>query len=290
MQKSESTFPPWRQPGVADGHVPELLQTTLIELEHAVTIDAIWAILVQLGSKVRLPHVDLVYVDKQTDQKIPFLKKNYNTDWLDKIYADTELSPWADIRLAKSNRLTPTLSGVQFPENTSDLTPLQDQAMEEAAKNGLGASFSIPVSVHSPPYHGIITFSGEASRRETLAILRAHGWALQTCSLLGFGKMMVACQEEFRERANVTDKQADILRHIGLGYKDRDIAERLGVTVSAVRQRMTAMTKNTGLQSRAELAALAMSLGLLPDPTTTERRRAAEESLRTPPTFWGMRR
>ena len=46
----------------------------------------------------------------------------------------------------------------------------------------------------------------------------------------------------------------------------KDVAELAGVSVSAVRQRMNALCAKTGLGSRAELAALAMTLGLLPDP------------------------
>ena len=58
---------------------------------------------------------------------------------------------------------------------------------------------------------------------------------------------------------------------IGMGLQDKVIAERLGVTVSAVRQRMNNILAKTGLNNRADLAALAMSVGLVPDPLSRER-------------------
>ncbi len=53
---------------------------------------------------------------------------------------------------------------------------------------------------------------------------------------------------------------------IGQGLQDKQVAFELGVSISAVRQRMNHLLDKTGRQSRAELAALAMSLGILPDP------------------------
>ncbi|MEM6729706.1 MAG: hypothetical protein AAF618_14470, partial [Pseudomonadota bacterium] len=40
----------------------------------------------------------------------------------------------------------------------------------------------------------------------------------------------------------------------------------LGISISAVRQRMAALQDKTGLANRTDLAALAMSLGIVPDP------------------------
>ena len=71
---------------------------------------------------------------------------------------------------------------------------------------------------------------------------------------------------EFPERNRITPKQLELLELIGAGLQDKQIADRLRVSVSAVRQRLSALSQNTGMTSRAELAALAMSLGVLPDP------------------------
>ena len=47
---------------------------------------------------------------------------------------------------------------------------------------------------------------------------------------------------------------------------DKQIATELGVSVSAVRQRLTVVQNKTGAQNRADLAALAMRMGLISDP------------------------
>ena len=291
MQSPESTFPAWRQPGVTDGHVPELLQTTLSDLEHAKTSKDVWDVILQLASTVRLPYVDLVYAPSERAEAPPSVRKNYKSDWLDHVYAGSGSSGWRNLRLPLSHGLSPTLTGLNFQENHPDLTVIQQRAYEAAANNGLASSFAIPVAMHVPPYQGTLTFSGEASRREVLAILRAHGWALQTVALTGFTKLIIAHLNEFKAGANMTDKQADILRLLGRGMKDREISDCLGVTVSAVRQRMTALSNNTGLQSRAELAALAMSLGLLGDPTQPQFKDASiVKPAQRRGSGWGIRR
>ncbi len=295
MPSPESTFPAWRQPGVTDGHVPELLQTTLGELDLAKTSKEVWGTILQLGTTVRLPYVDLVYkAPNQTDTPAK-VWKNYNSDWLDRALGASHHCPWSAFRAPLTQGLTPRLAGQQFLDKDTKITVPLESAYEAAASNGLPSSFVVPVSMHAPPYKGTLSFSGDASRRETLAILRAHGWALQTVALVGFNKLITTQLREFSAGANITEKQSDILRLLGEGLKDREIADCLGVTVSAVRQRMTSMSKNTGLHTRAELAALAMSLGLLSDPT--QPRDATETngqiSLKTAAkrtSGWGIRR
>lgn len=295
MPSPESTFPAWRQPGVTDGHVPELLQTTLGELDLAKTSKDVWGTILQLGTTVRLPYVDLVYKAPHQTEQAATVWKNYNSDWLDRALGTSHQCPWTAFRAPLTQGLTPRLAGQQFLEKDTKTTAPLESAYEAAASNGLTSSFVVPVSMHAPPYKGTLSFSGDASRRETLAILRAHGWALQTVAIVGFTKLITTQLREFSAGANITEKQSDILRLLGEGLKDREIADCLGVTVSAVRQRMTSMSKNTGLHTRAELAALAMSLGLLSDPT--QPRGASETngqiSLKTAAkrtSGWGIRR
>ena len=83
---------------------------------------------------------------------------------------------------------------------------------------------------------------------------------------MGHQRYMTHFAAEFTERNAISDKQRELLEMIGGGMQDKVIAERLGISVSAVRQRMNNILAKTGLGNRAELAALAMSMGLLPDP------------------------
>ncbi|MEC8581443.1 MAG: hypothetical protein VXZ18_11905 [Pseudomonadota bacterium] len=275
--------------------MPELLQTTLRELDLAKTSKEVWGTILQLGTTVRLPYIDLVYKAPHQSEQAATVWKNYNSDWLDRALGASHHCPWTAFRAPLTQGLTPRLAGQQFLDKDTKTTAPLESAYEAAASNGLPSSFVVPVSMHAPPYKGTLSFSGDASRRETLAILRAHGWALQTVALVGFTKLITTQLREFSAGANITEKQSDILRLLGEGLKDREIADCLGVTVSAVRQRMTSMSKNTGLHTRAELAALAMSLGLLSDPT--QPRDATETngqiSLKTAAkrtSGWGIRR
>ncbi|UYV36306.1 LuxR C-terminal-related transcriptional regulator [Rhodobacteraceae bacterium D3-12] len=99
-----------------------------------------------------------------------------------------------------------------------------------------------------------------------IAIIRAHGWTLTTAAMAAHQRYMMHFSAEFPERNKVSAKQLELLEKIGLGLQDKQIAAELGVSISAIRQRMQTLMERTGLTARAELAALAMSMGALPDP------------------------
>lgn len=89
---------------------------------------------------------------------------------------------------------------------------------------------------------------------------------MNTAARVAHQKYMTHFVSEFSERNEITEKQRVLLELIGQGLQDKQVAFELGALISAVRQRMNHLLDKTGRQSRAELAALAMSLGTLPDP------------------------
>ena len=75
------------------------------------------------------------------------------------------------------------------------------------------------------------------------------------------------CSDAFLPQASRFEQLDDLNYAFGeMGLQDKAISEQLGISISAVRHRMNALLANTGLGSRAELAALAMSAGILPHP------------------------
>ncbi len=126
MPSPESTFPAWRQPGVTDGHVPELLQTTLGELDLAKTSKEVWGTILQLGTTVRLPYVDLVYKAPHQSEQAATVWKNYNSDWLDRALGTSHQCPWTEFRAPLTQGLTPRLAGQQFlDKDTKTTAPLE---------------------------------------------------------------------------------------------------------------------------------------------------------------------
>jgi len=176
------------------------------------------------------------------------------------------LQRWSYFRNHAMHYLTPLMVGIEFVDEYRHIPEARVEVLRIAARHGIRAGFSIPLRVNSPPQSAIMTFSGDHSRRQMQAIVRAHGWTLNVAALMGHQRYLMLFAQEFPERNQITEKQLELLKMIGAGHQDKTIAAELGISISAVRQRLNALIQNTGITSRAELAALAMSLGVLPDP------------------------
>ncbi|ETW13684.1 LuxR family two component transcriptional regulator [Roseivivax marinus] len=251
----------------AERYIPELLQDWLVRLEQTEATGDVWTILVEAGRQTGLPHVDFVSASGLLNwRRTLFLRTTYDANWLMDHYRDDELRRWSYFRHHALTRLTPVVGGLEFVEDYHEVPPGRLRILAEAAERGIRSSFSVPLRQNAPPQSALITFSGDHRRAEMVEIVAQHGWALHALALTGHQRYLLHFAQEFADRNRVTEKQRALLELIGLGLQDKTIAERLGVSVSAVRQRMSALCANTGVDSRAELAGLAMALGILPDP------------------------
>jgi DNA-binding CsgD family transcriptional regulator len=117
-----------------------------------------------------------------------------------------------------------------------------------------------------PGQAGILIVGGGMSRAEFDAILAEHGWAIHTAALSAHTRYTELFKTEFIQRNRLTKKQQELIQLVGHGLMDKQIATELGVSVSAIRQRLSVIQTKTGAQNRADLAALATRIGLVPDP------------------------
>ncbi len=258
---------PRRELVEAERHVPELLQGFLVDLEATTHSSDVWRLIVRLGQMLNLPYIDFISASNYHNwKKTLFIRTSYDSSWLNEVNLDPDLHKWSYFRTHAMHYLTPLAVGLEFVDENRHIPEARYKVLREAAKRGIRAGFSIPLRVHAPPQSALITFSGDHSKREMTHIIRTHGWALNTAAVMGHQRYMTHFAAEFTERNAISDKQRELLEMIGGGLQDKVIAERLGISVSAVRQRMNNILAKTGLGNRAELAALAMSMGLLPDP------------------------
>lgn len=261
---------PERRPLVAaETHTPDLLRDFLVDLETTQHSSEVWRLLVELGRRLGLPYIDMISSSNFANwQRTQFIRTSYDSSWLNEINQDPDLARWSYFRSHAMHCLTPIAVGMEFAEDYRHIPQARYEVLREAAKRGLKAGFSIPLRLHAPPQAALITYSGDHSKREMEHIIRMHGWTLHAAALSAHQRYMTHFAAEFSERNQLTKKQHQLLRMIGRGMQDKVIAEELGVTISAVRQRMKNILTKTGLTNRAELAALAMSMGILPDPLT----------------------
>ncbi|MCA0995947.1 helix-turn-helix transcriptional regulator [Alloyangia pacifica] len=251
----------------AERHVPDLLQWFLTELEMTETTEQVWQLIVRLGRTLDLPFVDLIASSLQSACRRPlFVRSSHDTGWLEAFGSDAEIGRWSYLRGHAAAHLTPITIGLEFLSEYRVLPERRIEVLREAARRRMRAGVAFPLRQGTPPRAGMLSFSGDHSRREMLAILHAHGWTLSTAALLGHQRFAACFAREFPLRRQITEKQMELLGLIGSGLHDKEIAGVLEISVSAVRQRLQALCARTGMTSRAELAALAMSLGVLPDP------------------------
>lgn len=257
-----------RRPVVdAECYTPPLLRDFLLDLEQTGHSVEVWRLIVGLGRALNLPFIDFISANSLSQwRKTQFIRTSYDSSWLSELNADPELYKWSYFRSHALNCLTPVMIGIEFVDEYRHIPAKRVEVLREAAKRGIRAGFSIPLRYNAPPQAALISWCGDHSRREMMAIVKAHGWTLHTAAVTGHQRYMYHFGREFSERNHISDKQRDLLELLGHGLQDKVIAERLGVSVSAVRQRMNLLMQKTNLTNRAELAALAMSIGLVSDP------------------------
>lgn len=252
---------------MAEGYVPDLLQNFLTHLEQTTHSSDVWRLIVALGQRLGLPFVDFISASNFRDwRNTLFIRTSYDSSWLQEINDDPELRQWSYFRSHAMHYLTPIAVGIEFVDEYRHIPQKRVEILRLAATHGIRAGFSIPLRISAPPQAALITFSGDLSRREMITVIKSHGWTLQAAAVSAHQRYNQHFALEFAERNHITDKQMELIGLIGRGLQDKVIADRLGISISAVRQRMNALLANTGLGSRAELAALGMSAGILPHP------------------------
>jgi DNA-binding CsgD family transcriptional regulator len=251
----------------AERHTPSLLHNFLRDLEDTENTLEVWTLLIALGTEMGTPYIDFICASSFLNwRKTQFIRTSYDSTWLNKVNKNPEVSKWSYFRSHAMLHLTPIVVGSEYLDEYRTLPKARIDVVKMAADLGLRAGFSVPLRLYAPPQAGLVTFIGDHSRAEFDKIVQEHGWTMNTAALVAHQKYMTHFVAEFFERNEITEKQRVLLELIGLGLQDKQIAFDLGVSVSAVRQRMTHLLEKTGLQNRADLAALAMSLGVVPNP------------------------
>lgn len=251
----------------AESFFPPRMQRFLRRLEGTTRSDEVWNLLMALGRDVGLPFIDFISAADYRDwQRTLFVRTSYDSAWLHEINTDPDLYRCSYFRSHGIDCMTPIVVGLEFLRDYRPLPDARVRVLREAARRGMRAGISIPLRLHAPRQAAMMSFVGDHDRGALLDILAAEGWTLTHCAQAAHQRYLLHFAQEYVERHRITDKQLELMRLIGRGYLDKHIADHLDISVSAVRQRLNALTQKTGTHNRVELAALAMSIGVLPDP------------------------
>lgn len=251
----------------AESFFPPRMQRFLRRLEATTHSDEVWDMLKTLGQDVNLPFVDFISSSDYGDwQRTLFVRTSYDAEWLHALNTDPELYRWSYFRSHGITCMTPIVVGLEFLRDYRPLPDARVRVLREAARRGMRAGIAIPLRQHAPRQAAMLNFLGDHDRGGLLDILAAEGWTLTHCAQAAHQRYLLHFAAEYLERNRITDKQLELMELIGRGFLDKHIADHLEISVSAVRQRLNALMQKTGTANRVELAALAMSIGVLPDP------------------------
>jgi len=114
------------------------------------------------------------------------------------------------------------------------------------------------------------------SRAELFAAIREIAAGRQyLCKSLAVSRPHVGVREDARPRprreqqraslpaTNITERQRQVLRSVALGYRNREIAQLLGVSESAIRKQRERLSEALGLRGTAALTLYALREGLV---------------------------
>jgi DNA-binding CsgD family transcriptional regulator len=247
--------------------VPARLLDFLLRLEATRTTDAVWELFLDLAHGLELTVVDYVYAtDFRNWEQAQFIRTTFTSDWLERLRAYPHIRDTSNFRIHGCRYLTPLKIGPAYLPLMGEISDDKRRHVHLAAEQGLNAGVAFPLRMGDPGHAALIAFGGSHGAEAFDALLTRHGWTLHAAALAGHARYAELFKTEFVKRNHLTPKQKELLRLVGHGMMDKQIAHALGISFSAVRQRLSSVQAKTGAQNRADLAALAARIGLVPDP------------------------
>lgn len=247
---------------------PPELRRFLVRLERTRSTDDVWELWLSLMREIGLTGLDYVYAtDHRNWEQAQFIRTTASSKWLDYVRKFPSIRRTSIFRRHAVHHLTPVLSGMAHFDLMDEVTDeMRLHGIASRDEIGANATIAFPLRMGDPGQAAVLTWGGPHSKEEFRDVIDRHGWTMHAASLSGHTRYTELFKAEFLTRNALTDKQIELVRLVGRGLLDKQIAHALGISFSAVRQRLSAVQAKTGAQNRAELAALAMRLGLVEDP------------------------
>lgn len=247
--------------------IPAALLDFLLRLESTRSTNDVWALILDLADGLGLGVVDYVYAtDFRNWENAQFIRTTFSSQWLDYVQHYPHIRYTSNFRMHGCKFLTPMLVGPAYFDQMGEISADKRRHILLSAEMGLEAGIAFPLRMGDAGQAAIMAFGGKFTREAFDALLKQHAWTLHAAALTAHTRYTELFKLEFMDRNHLTEKQRELIRLVGQGRMDKQIAHELGISFSAVRQRLASVQQKTGTQNRADLAALAMRLGLVEDP------------------------
>ncbi|HMQ57310.1 MAG TPA: autoinducer binding domain-containing protein [Rhizobiaceae bacterium] len=193
-----------------------------------------------------------------------FMLTTLPADWGKHVRFNPTLTQSSYTRLHTARKQTSFLFGVEFSEQYNDI-PAYQTMLERLADFGFRAAIGMPLRSSCAPFLGRVSLGNRMDREAFLNLLSRHGLTLNVAAWHFHAQYLRLFRQEKLEAVKLSPKQQEIVRLVGEGKLDKQIAAELGISFSAVRRRLEAALARLDLGNRNELAAEAVRRGLVRD-------------------------
>lgn len=262
----------------SEATLPAPLFSFLQQLGEAQNSGEVWNNFKSLSKAFGLPSVTYIHsgcpLDPDVDQNNRWHILSTTDDLVIRELPTTALlDPFFTSEPTRAKSLTPTLVQMRAPQMSDTEHARQTDLL---TKLGMPVGLAIPLLSGDAHESAVILVGTRRSEAECNSILERFGCGLHLAAMASHARYCALYKQEFAERAQLTEKQTELITLVGAGLLDKQIAHQLGISFSAVRQRLAAVQHKTGARNRAHLSAMAMRIGLTPDPLMANVHIAAE--------------
>lgn len=247
--------------------LPERLLTFLLTLERLKRTEDVWNAILCFARSIELDHVDYVFAtDFRNWEKAQFIRTTMHSRWFDFIKQFPHIRHTSNFRMHGVKYLTPMKIGPVYFDDMGTISEDKRRHVVLAGEMGFEAGVALPLRTGEIGQAAMIALAGRHSREGFDRIWAEHGWTIHVAMMSAHLRHTELFKAEFSERNELTEKHQELIRLVGEGLMDKQIAEALNISFSAVRQRLISVQKKIGVQNRADLAAVAARMGLVADP------------------------
>ena len=246
---------------------PPYLVDFILRLEASATSEDVWQEILGFANRLGLDSVDYCCAsDFRNWERAQFIRTTFHSEWFEFLKQYPHIRQTSNFRMHGVNYLTPMKVGPEYIEDMGEISDEKRRHIELSAEMGLSAGIAIPLRSGEVGQAALISLGGRLTRKEFDAIWNVHGWTIHAAMLTAHARYSQLFNSEFVVRNKLTEKHKELIRLVGEGLMDKQIAHKLDISFSAVRQRLIAVQKKIGVQNRSDLVAVAARLGLVTDP------------------------
>lgn len=246
--------------------MPAPMCRLLEAMEQSLCPDEVWRALVRYCSGVGIGSVEYLWATDPCNSARQAMRSTHEPSWRRTLCSQHDLMSQHPFRRMPSDGAAPMIFGAAYFD---DPTPEAGAAAGFAAlcaRHGVQSGLAVPLPGVRGGQDAMILFGSGSEPEGFERLLAEHGQSLMIAAMHAHNRHMMLLRQERMRDFDLTAKQSELLVLVGEGLMDKMISHQLGISVSAVRQRLNAVQAKTGTKSRAELAALAVSAGLCGDP------------------------